>query len=180
MTPTPEIELSGNSGELPTPETADIAGLVAFANEAAAYFEKRDTGGEDMAHWSNVYNAENCRKLATALQSLSAELAEAKRREAEACRYLENLLRSYVGKYCDPVPDWRPLPDLLGMLTQIDNASTVTADFLTRATTAEAEARAMREALEQAKLYVERDEEAHGRKFGTGNAIRAALAREGK
>lgn len=32
MTPTPEIELSGNSGELPTPETADIAGLVAFAN----------------------------------------------------------------------------------------------------------------------------------------------------
>ena len=36
----------------------------------------------------------------------------------------------------------------------------------------------LRAALEQAKLYVERDETAHGRQFGTGNAIRAALAQE--
>jgi len=32
-------------------------------------------------------------------------------------------------------------------------------------------------ALEQARLYIERDEAAHGRQFGDGNAVRAALAR---
>ena len=32
-------------------------------------------------------------------------------------------------------------------------------------------------ALEQARLYIERDEVAHGRQFGDGNAIRAALSR---
>jgi hypothetical protein len=45
-------------------------------------------------------------------------------------------------------------------------------------TTLRAEVERMRGALEQAKLYVERDEVAHGRQFGTGNAIRAALAEE--
>jgi hypothetical protein len=44
--------------------------------------------------------------------------------------------------------------------------------------TLRAEVERMRRALEQAKLYVERDEVAHGRQFGTGNAIRAALAQE--
>lgn len=37
----------------------------------------------------------------------------------------------------------------------------------------------MRAALERALAYVEDDETAHGRKFGTGNAIRAALKPEG-
>lgn len=39
----------------------------------------------------------------------------------------------------------------------------------------QAQVEVMREALEQALRYVERDELAHGREFGTGNAIRAAL-----
>ncbi len=60
-------------------DTIDVAALVAFANEAATYFEKRPTGGEDMAHWSNVYNAENCRQIATTLQSQADALAEARR-----------------------------------------------------------------------------------------------------
>lgn len=40
----------------------------------------------------------------------------------EARRYLERLLVSFVNKHCDPIPEWRPLPDLIGMLTQLDNA----------------------------------------------------------
>lgn len=115
----------------------DVAALTAFATEAAGYFESRPTGGEDAAHWSNVYNAENCRNIATALQSLSAELAEAKRNSDIAIR------------------------------AAIDSGEALE--------NAEEELATMREALEQAKLYVERDEEAHGRKFGTGNAIRRAL-----
>jgi hypothetical protein len=37
---------------------------VCFLNEAARYFERRPTKGEDAAHWSNTYNADNCRKIA--------------------------------------------------------------------------------------------------------------------
>src|ERR1700692_4300941 len=38
--------------------------MVTWLEECAVYFERRDTGGEDMAFWSNVYNAENARKIA--------------------------------------------------------------------------------------------------------------------
>lgn len=41
-----------------------------FLEEAAKYFESRDTHGEDKAHWSNVYNAENCRKVSQLIQDL--------------------------------------------------------------------------------------------------------------
>lgn len=47
-----------------TPDSA-----IAFLEESARYFEKRPTGGEDAAHWSNVMNAENCRKIAAMLKS---------------------------------------------------------------------------------------------------------------
>lgn len=40
---------------------------IAFLEEAARYFENRPTGEEDRAHWSNVYNAENCRRIAKRL-----------------------------------------------------------------------------------------------------------------
>lgn len=36
---------------------------VEFLTKAATYFENRPTGGEDRAYWSNIYNAENCRKI---------------------------------------------------------------------------------------------------------------------
>lgn len=40
---------------------------IAFLHETAGYFERRPTNGEDAAHWANVYNAENCRKIAAIL-----------------------------------------------------------------------------------------------------------------
>jgi hypothetical protein len=36
---------------------------IIFLTEAAKYFEKRPTNGEDKAYWANVYNAENCHKV---------------------------------------------------------------------------------------------------------------------
>jgi hypothetical protein len=70
-----------------TGTTPDIAGLcerqlvtithklpeVAFLAENARYFETRPTGGEDAAHWSNVYNAKNCRQAADTLERQAAE-----------------------------------------------------------------------------------------------------------
>lgn len=46
------------------------AALAAFLREAAIYFERRPTNDEDMAFWSNVTNAENCRKAALLLDGV--------------------------------------------------------------------------------------------------------------
>lgn len=37
---------------------------AAFLRECANYFRNRPTGGEDARHWANVYNAENCDRIA--------------------------------------------------------------------------------------------------------------------
>lgn len=44
---------------------------VTFLIAAAGYFEKRPTNGEDRAHWANVYNAANCRRIARRIEVLS-------------------------------------------------------------------------------------------------------------
>jgi len=46
----------------------DKLSAATFLREAANYFEARPTNGEDVAHWSNVYNAMNCRKIADAIE----------------------------------------------------------------------------------------------------------------
>jgi hypothetical protein len=40
-----------------------------WLEEAARYFEKRPTSGEDMAFWANVANAERCRSIAATLRA---------------------------------------------------------------------------------------------------------------
>jgi hypothetical protein len=42
---------------------------VGFLLEAARYFERRPTGGEDAAHWSNITNAMTCRRIAALLEA---------------------------------------------------------------------------------------------------------------
>lgn len=49
--------------------------ISVFLKGAAKYFEKRPTDGEDLAHWANVFNAENCLKAADALETKAAEIA---------------------------------------------------------------------------------------------------------
>ena len=51
----------------------------AFLIEAARYFERRPTGGEDSAHWSNVYNAKNCREIAEMIAAAPTRSGEAGR-----------------------------------------------------------------------------------------------------
>lgn len=43
---------------------------IQWLHEASGYFERRDTKGEDMAYWSNVANAINCRKIAELIEAL--------------------------------------------------------------------------------------------------------------
>lgn len=47
----------------------DSKGAIEFLEEAARYFEKRPTHGEDKAYWSNVYNAENCLEIVNLIKS---------------------------------------------------------------------------------------------------------------
>lgn len=54
---------------------------IKFLEEAAKYFEKRPTGGEDKAYWANVYNAEHCRKIIEEIERLE-EVAESYRKTA--------------------------------------------------------------------------------------------------
>jgi hypothetical protein len=62
-----------------------------------------------------------------------ARIEELTRERDEATTYLRNLLVSFVNQHCEPVPEWKPLEgDLIGMLTQFDNASTVAREFRAR------------------------------------------------
>lgn len=61
-----------------------------WLEEAARYFENRPIGGEDKAHWANVYNAENCRKIATALSAQEEELGRLRGLLTEAREWIND------------------------------------------------------------------------------------------
>ena len=66
------------------------------------------------------------------IDELMARNAKLEADKEEEYRYAENLLRSFVSQHFPPNPGWKPLPDLLGVLTQIDNASTIARDYRAR------------------------------------------------
>lgn len=84
------------------------------------------------------YELFDIEEAAQTMHEAADRISTLERELEEALRYATNLLTSYVNKYCDPVPVWAPLTDLIGVLTQIDNASTVTADILAQSQAAEA------------------------------------------
>jgi hypothetical protein len=62
-----------------------------------------------------------CDKCATAVRTLAA-LSSVEAGAGEALKYATNLLQTIAEKhYPDRVPEWKPLPELIGVLTQIDN-----------------------------------------------------------
>ena len=60
---------------------------------------------------------------------LSDEVERLTRERDEAYGYASRFLTSFVAQHCNPVPGWAPLHDLIGVLTQIDNASTVAREY---------------------------------------------------
>lgn len=60
--------------------------FTAFLAEAAVYFRKRPTDGEDAAYWANEYNAEACERISAYLESLRAERDQWK---AQMTRYAD-------------------------------------------------------------------------------------------
>lgn len=47
-----------------------MSDIVDWCREAARYFRKRPTGGEDSAHWANVANAESAERAAAEIERL--------------------------------------------------------------------------------------------------------------
>jgi hypothetical protein len=142
----------------PTP-SPDIAGLV---ERAKNYVNDPD----QLEHCDPKYLSDDLEEFATALQSVAQERDAANR---EATR----LLVSFVHEHCDPVPDWAPLPDLMGVLTQISNAVTVTRDIQAKLAAAEARiASARDEGLEMAAKACERQSEVFGSTdYATGQPL---------
>jgi len=66
--------------------TLAIHDSIKFLEEAAEYFEKRPTGGEDKAYWANVYNAEHCRETIKEIEKLRKAL-DVYERERERFRH---------------------------------------------------------------------------------------------
>lgn len=143
----------------PTP-SPDIAGLVDRLRLWAQWETRRKAPRPQTARPDDLY------KAATALQSVAQERDAANR---EATR----LLVSFVHEHCDPVPDWAPLPDLMGVLTQISNAVTVTRDIQAKLAAAEARiASARDEGLEMAAKACERQSEVFGSTdYATGQPL---------
>lgn len=44
---------------------------ISWLEACSRYFQKRDTRGEDAAHWANVYNAEAALKIAELIKYLA-------------------------------------------------------------------------------------------------------------
>lgn len=85
-----------------------MSGLDRYTLEAAAAVAEEHE--DDMGHGKGA-------KIAAAIRALIPEDRE------DALMYATRLLVGIVEQhYPDRVPEWRPLPDLVGVLTQIDNA----------------------------------------------------------
>jgi hypothetical protein len=89
---------------------------------------------------------------------------------ADAYGYAKRLLEVFVAENFPPNPNWKPLPDLLGVLTQIDNASTIARDLRAQNAELVAERDAAREHGGQARL---REKAAEDKRIHDTDALRA-------
>lgn len=69
-----------------------------FLAEAATYFRNRPTDGEDRAYWANVYNAENCERIATTLAAKDVEIAAITAERDRALREKNAKLRNVLAE----------------------------------------------------------------------------------
>lgn len=63
------------------------------------------------------------------VSNLKTCVEEAVHDRAEALGYATRLLEHFVAQHFPHNPDWKPLPELIGVLTQLDNAITIARDY---------------------------------------------------
>ena len=116
-------------------EIANIGGSCIVCTQCQAcgpvQFGEKDTIVE---HWNRRAESPELARLRSEVERLTRELDEAH-------GYASRFLTSFVAQHCNPVPGWAPLHDLIGVLTQIDNASTVARKYRSELTTLTARTR---------------------------------------
>ena len=66
-----------------------------------------------------------CAQAADRIEALEAE-------RGESLGYATRLLDHFVAEHFPHNPDWKPLPELIGVLTQLDNVMTIARDYKDR------------------------------------------------
>lgn len=69
---------------------------------------------------------------AAIIQRLTEENEALRKERDQATTYLHGLLTSFVREHFPENKGWQAFPDLIGMLTQIDNASTIASEYQAR------------------------------------------------
>lgn len=105
---------------------ADLAKIQASVDAAMEVFEEELSKSETLLcghhHSLMLKSAETGEPLYCELCDCISRRNDAEKMETEARAYAHNLAVSMYGQhYLDESPNWRPLPDLMGLLTQIDN-----------------------------------------------------------
>ena len=68
---------------------------VLFLLNAADYFVKRPTDGEDKAYWANTYNAESCKRAAALIETTTNNNQDLKATNAALVKALEDFVARY-------------------------------------------------------------------------------------
>lgn len=110
--------------EVPIPSVNNVTTLT---TPEGVTFSKYATLGPSVSGLSEVQDLAEQYKLAAEVAasaySLSVELAKARTEMERATLYASDLARVLVRKHYPENTGWQPLPDLIGILTQIDNAT---------------------------------------------------------
>ena len=115
-------EARGKVGELEALREQQAAAFVKFAKDQPVAPHPVD----QMENLRRAMTTDiEIEKLEAERESLRSKLAEAERERDEATKYAKTLCESFVHEHCSPVETWKVFPDLIGVLTQIYNATTV-------------------------------------------------------
>jgi hypothetical protein len=132
--------------------------LKALPEEYAYDFKTADETyikADKIAKWMQFPDSDYKSSANACIASLDARIAELEREMTEALAYATSLLVTFVNRYCSPVTEWKPLPELVGVLTQLDNATTIVGDMQAESDSLRAKLDRATGALKKAESYLE-------------------------
>ena len=110
-----------------------------YGYQAEAYWDKRTSNTLIEEQAARIEELEQ-KLLTTSLEALAiSDTNNELQAEIETAKNdLRSFMTSFVREHFFDNTGWQPLPDLLGMLSQMDNASTIARTYRAQATAAEA------------------------------------------
>ena len=144
----------GHGYEVVCPHCDGRSGWGDYGYQAEAYWNKRSSRIQELEQKLRTTSLEAL-AISDANNELQAEIETAK-------NDLRSFMTSFVREHFFDNTGWQPLPDLLGMLSQMDNASTIARTYRAQATAAEARLSEAVKVLESIIDYPKRSREDDG------------------